>query len=123
MKSGTKILRQAERKRNPDLVGTIVAAKKNGAWKEVAEVLSSPRKNMPQMNVEEISGKTGDEKTVVVPGKVLSSGEINKKIKVVALRFSDGAEEKLKNAGCELATIAEEIKSNPEAKGVKILGK
>jgi len=37
------------------------------------------------------------------------------------LNFSKKAEEKLKKAGCEIITISEEIKKNPEMKGLKIL--
>ena len=73
------------------------------------------------MNLEELGKKIKDEKIVVVPGKILSQGEFDKKIKVVALNFSDKAKEKLKKSGLEISTILEEVKKNPEAKGVKIL--
>jgi len=73
------------------------------------------------LNLEELGKKIKDEKIVVVPGKILSQGEFDKKIKVVALNFSDKAKEKLKKSGLEISTILEEVKKNPEAKGVKIL--
>ena len=57
----------------------------------------------------------------MVPGKVLSQGEISKKIKVVALSFSEKAKEKLLKANCEILSILEEIKKNPDAKRIKIL--
>ena len=47
----------------------------------------------------------------------------NKKIKISALKFSSGAMEKLKSEKISFNTIEEEIKSNPEANGVKILRK
>ena len=65
--------------------------------------------------------ETEEGDTVVVPGKVLSNGEINKKIRIVALSFSKEAEEKLGKKKCEVVSILEEIKVNPKAEGIKIL--
>lgn len=121
MKSKSKISKQLEKKRNPELVETIILAKKNSAWLEVASLLSGSRKNRVNLNLNEINEKAGDSKKILVPGKVLSQGEINRKIKVIALSFSEKAKEKLLNAGCEIKSILEEIKSNPSAEGVKVL--
>ena len=63
--------------------------------------------------------KEGD--VAVVAGKVLSQGEITKKIKVIALGFSEQAKEKLLKAKCEVSNIVDEIKKNPEGKGIKVL--
>lgn len=121
MKSKTKISKQAERKTNPELVETIILAKKNAAWLELASVLSSPRRKRKNVNLSELSKIVEKEKIVVVPGKILSEGEFDKKVKVVALNFSEKAKEKLLNAKCEVSRILDEIKSNPSAKDVKIL--
>ncbi len=121
MKSKTKISKQLERKNNPKLVETILLAKKNPIWLEVASVLAGPRKKRKNINLNELSKLIDKEKIVVIPGKVLSDGEISKKVKVVALNFSDRAKEKLLNAKCEVSSIVDEIKLNPNAKDVKIL--
>ena len=120
-KSKTLIKKQSERKTNPELVKTINAAKKNSGWFNVAEVLSGPRRKMSGMNIEEINKKAKEGEIVVVPGKVLSQGEIDKKIKLVALNFSEKAMDKLLKAKCEVSSIADEIKKNPSAKGIRIL--
>ena len=57
---------------------------------------------------------------MVIPGKVLSQGEITKK-KIIALNFSKKAKEKIEKAGGKALSILEEIKLNPEMKGLKIL--
>ncbi len=44
-----------------------------------------------------------------------------KKIKVAALGFSEKAREKLMKSKSDPTTISEEIKKNPDAKGVKVL--
>lgn len=121
VKSKSKIEKQLQRKTNSILVKTIIACKKNKAWIEVAGILSGPRKNRLNLNLEELDKKVKNEKTIVVPGKILSQGELDKKIKVVALGFSEKAKDKLKKSGSEVFTILEEIKKNSDAKGVKIL--
>ena len=121
MKTKSKIEKQLQRKTNSVLVETIITCKKNKNWISIAEILSGPRKNRINLNLEELNKKVKDEKIVVVPGKILSQGELDKKIKIVALGFSGRAKEKLDKSGSEALTILEEIKKNPEVKGVKIL--
>lgn len=121
MKSNTKIEKQLKRKTNSELVETIIAAKKKDKWKEVAEVFSGSRKNRKNMNLEDIEKVAEKGETIVILGKVLSQGELNKKLKVVAFDFSDKAKEKLKSAGCDFSSILEEIKSNPKAEKVRII--
>ena len=121
MKTKSKIEKQLQRKTNSNLVESIIDCKKNINLIKVAEILSGTRKNMINLNLEELNKKVKDEKIVVVPGKILSQGELDKKIKIVALGFSGRAKEKLDKSGSEALTILEEIKKNPEVKGVKIL--
>lgn len=121
MKTKAKIEKQLKKKTNPVLVETIILAKKNKGWQDVASVLSYPRRKRIEKNIGEISEQSKVGEIVIIPGKVLSMGEIDKKIKVGALYFSEKAKEKLNKAGCETLSIHEEIKKNPEAKGIKVL--
>ncbi len=120
-KTKTKIEKQLKRKTNPEIVETIIKAKKNDAWKNIAEILSGSKRNWISKNIFQINNEAEKSKKVVIPGKVLSQGEIDKKIKVIALSFSEKAKEKLLNKGCEIITLLEEIKSNPSGKDIKIL--
>ena len=120
-KSNTKINEQLRKKRNPELVETVILAKKNAAWKRVSEILSSPRKNRIEKNLNEINEGAKEGETVIIPGKVLSMGEMDSKIKIAALGFSGSAKEKILKAGGKVSLILEEIKKNPDAKGIKIL--
>jgi large subunit ribosomal protein L18e len=121
VKSKTKIEKQTLKKRNPEIVETIRAAKKKEKWIKIAGILSGSRRKMPSLNLTKIDKDSKEGDTVVVPGKVLSQGEINKKIKVVALGFSEKAREKLMKSKSDPTTILKEIKKNPDAKGVNIL--
>lgn len=122
-KSKTLIEKQMQRKHNQELVKTIIATKKNAKWFKVAELISSPRQRKISINLEKINKETKEGDIIVIPGKVLSQGEINKKIKVIALNFSEKAKEKLLKAKCEVSTILKETKKNPKAKGIKIIQK
>lgn len=121
MKSKTLIGKQVVRKSNQEIVETILAAKKEKAWLEVAGILSGPRRNYLNINLQEISKQAKEGENLVVPGKVLSQGELDKKIKIIALGFSEVAKEKLKKSGSKISYMLDEIKSNPEAKGLKVL--
>ena len=121
MKSKTKIEKQIQKKSSRELVETIIAGKKKIKWLEVAGILSGPRRKSLNLNLGEINEKSEEGDTIVVPGKVLSQGEIDKKIKIIAMRFSEKAREKLLKSKTQVSSIVEEIKKNPEAKAIRIL--
>src|SRR3989344_5020609 len=117
----TKIEIKLRRKTDKELVATIIKSKKNSSWLKVADKISMPKRKQISLNLDQIDKRAQEHDVVVIPGKVLGLGNINKKIKVVALSFSGSAEEKLKKSKTEFSTIAKELKENPEAKKVKIL--
>ena len=123
MKTKKLIEKQLQRKANPILVETIIAAKKNENWGEVASIISGPRRNRVNANLEEIDREAKDGEKIVVAGKVLSQGELNKKLRIIALDFSGKAKEKLLKAKIETSNMLDEIKKNPGAKGIRILKK
>ena len=116
--SKTKISKRIQKKTNPEVVETIELAKKNNLL-EIAKRLSSPKSNYSNLNLEELNQLK--ENKVLVLGKILGNGEIEKKMKIIALGFSESAKEKLKKAGCEIKTIKQEIETNPKLEGVKII--
>jgi len=122
VKSKTQIEKQLKKKTNLELVETIRAAKKNKEWLKIAGILSGPRKNLASINLSEIEKETKEGDTIVVPGKVLSQGEISKKIRISALGFSAAAKEKLEKTKNEVVSILDEIKQNPDMKGVNVIG-
>ncbi len=121
MISKTKIGKKIVQKNDLEIVETILVAKKKKAWNKVAQIVGGSRKKYSSINLKEIDNFSQDGDTIVVPGKVLSSGNLYKKVKVCAVNFSESAKEKLKNAKIDYFKILEEIEKNPEAKGVKIL--
>lgn len=121
MKSKNLIEKQIRIKGNTNLVETIRNAKKHKNWYKVAEILSRPRRDSLEINLNDLDKLTVNEEAIVISGKVLSAGEITKKVKIIALNFSEKAKEKILKAKCEMLSINDEIKKNPEAKGIRIL--
>ena len=88
--------------------------------KRVHKELKKPSKNRRTVNLFKINQHAKDGDIVFVPGKVLSMGEIEKKITIVAFDYSEAALKKLKKV--KLMDIEELMKKNPKAKGVRIIG-
>ena len=90
-------------------------------WKDVAKKLRSPRGRKVEVNVKSISRHAKDGEVVVVPGVVLASGDINKKVNVAAWKFSPSAEKKIKAAKGATMSIEELMKKNPKGSNVRIM--
>jgi len=90
-------------------------------WKVIASELEKPTRSRREVNIERINRATKKDETVIVPGKVLSKGELNHSIKVAAWKFSGAAKEKINKVGKSIS-IQELVKENPKGKKVRIIG-
>ncbi len=90
-------------------------------WRTLANYLESSTRQRREVNVYKINKYTKEGETALVPGKVLSEGELTKKVTVAAYRFSDKAKNKINKVG-KAITIHQLIKDNPKGKKVRILG-
>ena len=97
-------------------------ALKSRFWKRVVKDLNKPSRQRRIVNLYKIEQYAQDGETILVPGKVLSVGEINKKVEVAALNFSEEAKEKILAAKGKTLSISELLTKNPEGKKVRILG-
>lgn len=115
-------------KTNPSLIALIHELKKQSSvndamiWKDIANRLEKPLKNWPVVNLDRIDKHLKNNETALIPGKVLSNGNITKKVSIAAWSFSDKASEKIKKAGGKTMTIEELLKNNPKGKDIRILG-
>lgn len=121
MISKTRLHQRIKKKTNSVLAETLLLCKKNSEWIQVGKEISIPRRKRTSINLSRLNELGEEGKLVVVPGKVLSQGEVSKKLKIVALSFSEGAKEKLENANVEYSYIIEEIIKNPKPKGIQII--
>jgi large subunit ribosomal protein L18e len=97
-------------------------ALKNRFWKAMLEEVTKPSRQRRMVNLYKINEQAQDGETIVVPGKVLSVGELTKKIEVAAINFSAEARQKIINAKGKVLSIQDLLKHNPEGKKVRILG-
>ena len=102
------------------LIETLVRTKKP-VWRKIAYELSRPRRQRVEVNLSKIDQYAPEDATVVVPGKVLGSGVISKKVTVAAFTFSDSAKRMIGSVGGKAVTIEGLHKTNPEGRGVIIL--
>ncbi len=91
-------------------------------WKHVARELSGSTKKKPVVNISRINRYAQQNETVVIPGKVLASGELTVPIHVAAFKFSREAREKIKHAKGKALSISELLEENPKGKEVRIIG-
>lgn len=90
-------------------------------WRKVAYEMSRPRRQRVEVNLSKIDQYAPQEATVIVPGKVLGSGAISKKVTVAAFSFSESARKLIGSAGGRTLSIDGLHKTNPEGRGVMIL--
>ena len=121
MISKTKLKFRIKRKTNPVLAETLILAMKHPKWGEVAKLLSGSTRKYASINLFEIDKKSEEGDTVVVVGKVLSKGELSKKLRICSVSVSERAKEKVKERKSEIVSLLDEIKKNPKAEGIKIL--
>jgi ribosomal protein L18E len=114
--SKTKIEKRMKGKMDSSLVETIIKLKKTNP--EVAKELARPKRRWPAVNLKELAMVEGD---ILVAGKVLSAGDLDKTKKVVAWSASEKAKEKMNDAKVTFTTIIEEMEKNPELNGLSII--
>lgn len=91
-------------------------------WKRIAKDLEKPSRIRRIVNLYNINLNAKENEIVIVPGKILATGDLNKKITIAAYEISKQAEEKIKLSGSKLISIEELIQKNPKGNKVRILG-
>ena len=118
--SQTRLKEKAGKKDNPEKKEMVFSLRKLGPfWIDVAAQLAKPRRQIVTVSIEKLNKSTKEGEVVVVPGKVLSPGELDHKITLSAFSYSENAREKLKNA--KVMPIGRMAESFKDGKGVRIL--
>lgn len=100
------------------------ASKKNKApiWSRLAELALKPSTARRIVNVGQIDKFAKDNDVIVVPGKVLGTGNLTHKITLCSFSISNAGAQKVLHSGGKVLGLSDLIKSNPTGKGVKIIG-
>ncbi len=94
---------------------------KSPLFKVVSQELNKPTRIRRTVNIYKINKVTRDGETAIIPGKVLSVGELTKKITVAAWEFSDKAKEKINKSG-KAVQIIDIANANPKGKKYRLIG-
>lgn len=110
-------------KDNQKLNGLIESLKtqKKGLWKKVADELANPRRKRIEVNVSKLELYAKDGSTLLVPGKVLGSGNTTKKLSVAAFSFSGSAKKLIEAKGGKAMYIGDLLASNKDGKDIVLL--
>jgi large subunit ribosomal protein L18e len=91
-----------------------------GVWADIAGRLEKPRRTHAEVNLGRIERYAREDETVVVPGKVLGSGVLEKPVTVAAVDFSGTARTKIEQVGTTM-DIEEIVAENPDGSGVRVI--
>lgn len=112
---------------NPVLRRTTVMLEREGKkqkapiWGDASEFLSNPAGLRVEVNIGRLSRIAKQNEAVFVPGKVLGTGVVDKKLVVGAYSFSASARSKLESAGGSALSVEEFVKKYPKGSGVKLV--
>jgi len=112
---------------NPLLRRTVVLLERAGkegkapVWSAASKLLNGPASLKVEVNLGRISRMAIEGEAIFVPGKVLGSGLIDKKVTVGAFMFSASARSKIAAAGGSALTVDQFLKKFPDGSGVKLV--
>jgi large subunit ribosomal protein L18e len=112
---------------NPQLIDLIGLLKKESRekqasiWLDIADHLAKPRSQRVAVNLSQLNRHTKKADVVVVPGKLLASGNIDHALTVAAFDISDTAKAKLDVVKAKYITIPELMEKNPKGSNIKII--
>ncbi|MEF8779087.1 MAG: 50S ribosomal protein L18e [Haloferacaceae archaeon] len=89
-------------------------------WRDVATRLEKPRRTHAEVNLGRIERYAQEDETVVVPGKVLGSGVLEKNVTVAAVDFSGTARKKIEQAG-EAVSLEQLAERNPDGTNLRVI--
>ena len=116
------------RKNNESLINLIADLKKSAyeneapIWRDIARRLEKPSKSWVEVNIRRLAKHTKKNDTVIVPGKLLGSGNLDVPLTVAAYSFSESALKKIRDAGGKGISIPKLVDLNPKGKGIRIIG-
>jgi large subunit ribosomal protein L18e len=90
-------------------------------WTVAAKVLARSRSTKVEVNLGRVSRIAEEGQAFFVPGKVLGTGIIDKKLVVGAFSFSASARSKLEAAGGSALSVEQFLTKYPKGSGVRLV--
>ncbi len=114
--------------RNPVLQDLVKGLKEKSVsskvklWDSIASDLLRPSRQRRIVNLSKLSRMTKENEVVIVPGKVLGSGELDHKLTISAFQFSEGAKSKITAAGGNIVPLRDMMQEDPKGKKIRVMG-
>jgi large subunit ribosomal protein L18e len=90
-------------------------------WRRASELLMKPRRQRVEVNLSRINRHSLEGEVIIVPGRVLGAGKLDKKVMIIAESFTRKAMEKISNSGSQHYLLTELITNQDLLK--EVLGK
>jgi large subunit ribosomal protein L18e len=100
------------------------ASAKNDApiWLRLAKLALKTSVSKRVVNLTQINDVTKEGEVIVVPGKILGTGNVSHKITLSSFSISNSAAKKIIESGGNIINFKEMIEKFPTGKGVRIIG-
>jgi large subunit ribosomal protein L18e len=100
------------------------ASTKNDApiWLKLSKLALKTSSSKRVVNLTQINDVTKEDEVIVVPGKVLGTGNVSHKITLTSFSISNSAAKKIIESGGNIISFKEIIEKFPTGKGVRIIG-
>jgi large subunit ribosomal protein L18e len=100
------------------------ASVKNDApiWSKLAKLALKTSSSKRIVNLNKINDITKENDVIVVPGKVLGTGNVLHKVTLSSFSISNSAAKKIIESGGKIISFSEMIEKFPTGKGVSIIG-
>ena len=91
-------------------------------WNRIAQDLEKSSRKRRVVNLSRINRHAKENETVIVPGKVLGTGSLERSLTIVAFAFSASAKESIEKANGKCLSIQQLLELNPKGQKVRIIG-
>lgn len=83
-------------------------------WRDVAKRLEKPRRSWAEVGLERLGRVTKKGDIVLVPGKLLATGNITHAVNIYSYNASKTAVERVQNAGGKVLPLEDALKLKPK---------
>ncbi len=91
-------------------------------WLKLAKLALKTSSSKRVVNLTRINDFTKEGEVIVVPGKILGTGNVSHKITLSSFSISNSAAKKIIESGGNIISFKEMIEKFPTGKGVRIIG-
>ncbi len=103
-----------EKKSIRNIIGSLEKAdpkaRNSGLAQRMLKLASLPRRRRVTVNLSKLNSLAKPGENIIVPGKILATGSVDKAFNVAAIEWSGASAKKLKDAGCKVLGIEEMLK-------------